>query len=343
VINVSCRFTSPLLALAFLVAGCGDSGRSLGNSQLPDAGSVDGSIQSGGSAGTGGSAGAGGSAGVGGSTAVGGSTVIGGSTGSGGVTAGTGGGGGTNAASDAGAVAGDDAVRACVYRGESCTDRPCCSPLVCLTLSNPPSCYESLPPPPDSGSVVADASVAGDTLGASDGSGCPVCPPMKCAYGSPVDGNGCTVCTCNPAPDGGEDASAVSDATSALDAGVACPPTPPASGGACVGQASCFYDVCPSAGRTQATCTAGAWVVETAACGQVSCQGNYAAGRTCSSGEVCLVQIGGTLVISCIANPCGTGPASPECTTFTTGCTPMFDLSSGVTYYCNTCPSGTCA
>jgi hypothetical protein len=80
--------------------------------------------------------------------------------------------------------------------------------------------------------------------------------------------------------------------------------------------------------------------VETGACGQVSCQGTYATGLTCPSGQVCLAQIGGARLISCIANACGSGPASPDCTTFTAGCTPLFSLSSGVTYYCNTCTYG---
>ena len=55
------------------------------------------------------------------------------------------------------------------------------------------------------GGTGSDAGVFHDANVAIDGSACPVCPPMKCAYGSPVDSNGCTVCTCNPAPDGGVD------------------------------------------------------------------------------------------------------------------------------------------
>jgi hypothetical protein len=52
-------------------------------------------------------------------------------------------------------------------------------------------------------SAVSDAGSPHDT--ALDAFACPACPAMKCTYGSPVDGNGCTVCTCNPAPDGGAD------------------------------------------------------------------------------------------------------------------------------------------
>jgi len=52
-------------------------------------------------------------------------------------------------------------------------------------------------------STVRDAGASYDT--AMDVFACPGCPAMKCTYGSPVDGNGCIVCTCNPAPDGGGD------------------------------------------------------------------------------------------------------------------------------------------
>jgi hypothetical protein len=51
----------------------------------------------------------------------------------------------------------------------------------------------------------SDAGASHDASMAIDTPACPVCPAMKCTYGSPVDGNGCTVCTCNPAPDGSVD------------------------------------------------------------------------------------------------------------------------------------------
>jgi hypothetical protein len=51
------------------------------------------------------------------------------------------------------------------------------------------------------GGTVADAAAPDDV--ASDAPQCPVCPTIRCAYGSPVDSNGCMVCACNPAPDGG--------------------------------------------------------------------------------------------------------------------------------------------
>jgi len=55
-------------------------------------------------------------------------------------------------------------------------------------------------------SAASDGGASDDASVALDGFACPVCPPMRCAYGSPVDSNGCTVCTCNPAPDGAIDA-----------------------------------------------------------------------------------------------------------------------------------------
>ncbi|HEX7598838.1 MAG TPA: hypothetical protein VF518_11530 [Polyangia bacterium] len=346
--NISYRWISSLLTFATfgLVASCTDSGHVLGNSRDTDAGNGDGFVQSGGTTGsggasstTGGAPGSGGATGGGltssggatgggltssggaagggltssGGAAGGGSTSSGGATGGGSTSSGGatgGGGGGTKASTDAGAAGGDAAVGTCGLRGDSCANRPCCGPLVCLSLSNPPSCYESYSPPVDSGSTANDAGASRDS---------------------------------NPGRDGGVDTSAGADAASALDASTVCPSTPPANGGACVEQTSCFYDVCPSTGRTQATCKAGKWVVETGACGIVTCLGSYVSGRTCASGQVCLVHAGGALLIDCIDNACGTGPASSDCTDFSAGCTAMFNTSSGVTYYCNTCPSGTCA
>jgi hypothetical protein len=73
--------------------------------------------------------------------------------------------------------------------------------------------------PASSGGVAGDdggrggtsaISDAGDPIDANtdvDAPTCPVCPAMRCTYGSPVDSNGCTLCTCNPEPDGGIDIS----------------------------------------------------------------------------------------------------------------------------------------
>jgi hypothetical protein len=53
------------------------------------------------------------------------------------------------------------------------------------------------------GGAVSDAAASNDT--AVDSAQCPICTTIRCAYGSPVDDNGCTVCVCNPAPDGAID------------------------------------------------------------------------------------------------------------------------------------------
>jgi hypothetical protein len=120
---------------------------------------------SGGSVGTGGTSGSAGRVGSGGTPGSGGKTDRGGSTGSGGNPAS--GGSATGGATGSGGAGGAGG------RGGT--------------------------------SAVRDAGASQDATTAIDTSACPSCPPMRCAYGSPVDGNGCTVCTCNPAPDGGVD------------------------------------------------------------------------------------------------------------------------------------------
>lgn len=344
--NTLLRFSSLLLALAFIgFVGCKDSGHSLGDSRDHDAGLGDTPVSTGGStwsygpsssssaggAGSGGSsidsAGSGGRSGVGGSLSsaagnTGNSSAI-----NGGSSGGSTGQGGSSAASDAGANS-DTATKTCGDRGDSCANRPCCGPLVCMNFTSPPSCYESMPPLPDAG---RDMRANGDTQ-------CPACPPMKCAYGSPVDSNGCTLCQCNPAPDGGADTTPRTDA----DLSTPCPSTPPSNGSPCLGQGVCNYEDCPGAGHTKAMCRSDKWVVNNGACGTVICLG-VSTGKTCLSGQVCIIHAGGALLVDCIDNPCGSGLVSPDCSPTTQGCTAIFETSSGLTFYCNTCPSGTCA
>lgn len=342
--NTLFRFASFLLALAFIgFVGCKDSGHSLGDSRDHDAGGGDTSVSAGGSTW---SHGASSSSAISGSTGNGGSFLDaagGGGSGAGSLSSGTagsssssinggtGGGsagrGGTSAASDAGAS--DTATGTCGYRGDSCASRPCCGPLVCMNFTNPPSCYESSPPPPDAG---RDTRVNGDTQ-------CPACPPMKCSYGSPKDSNGCTLCECNPGPDGGADTAPRTDA----DLSTPCPSQIPSNGSSCVGQSVCNYEDCPGTGHTQATCRSDKWVVANGACGTVTCQGTYVSGRTCASGKVCHASVGGALLVDCIDNPCGSGLVSAACLGSMAGCTVIFSTDSGLTIYCNSCPDTTCA
>jgi len=123
-----------------------------------------------------------------------------------------------------------------------------------------------------------------------------------------------------------------------------CPQTPPKNASSC-GRATlgCFYDICPSTGRTLATCTGGIWMVETAECGPVSCgrsSSGYDSGP-CPSGQICLEMASGILQSSCIENTCGQGPVTYDCLgSFGGDCSLSYSLADGVKVYCNTCPPG---
>jgi Kazal-type serine protease inhibitor domain len=117
-----------------------------------------------------------------------------------------------------------------------------------------------------------------------------------------------------------------------------CPSTPPTNASSCGStNMTCFYDNCPSTGRTQANCAGGAWTVQTAACGTLNC-----ISRTCPSGQMCLVTEGGAVGVQCVDNSCGHGPVTPECGTTIGNCVVNATLTSGVTITCNTCPQGGC-
>ena len=120
----------------------------------------------------------------------------------------------------------------------------------------------------------------------------------------------------------------------------ACPSTPPVNASSCGNtNMTCFYDNCPSTGRTQAVCTGGTWAVQTAACGTVSCNGPTV--LTCPSGQMCLITESGAVSAQCVTNSCGQGPVTPACGTNFGGCSVNASLTSGVTVTCYTCPSGT--
>lgn len=123
----------------------------------------------------------------------------------------------------------------------------------------------------------------------------------------------------------------------------ACPQTAPTNGSSCGSNSlSCFYDNCPSTGRTQATCTGGTWSVQTAGCGNVSCLGSPAV-TTCPSGQICLIVESGTIGVQCVNNTCGLGPISLACASGLAGCVVNATLNGGVTMTCNQCPQGGCA
>lgn len=131
--------------------------------------------------------------------------------------------------------------------------------------------------------------------------------------------------------------------TDAAVASPTCPQAPPTQGAACASASlSCFYDNCPSSGRTQATCSGGAWSVQTGACGTLTCTGYPDPSFGCASGKVCVVSAGGTISASCADNGCGAGPVSDQCVAGANGCTMNASTTGGVTFTCNTCPQGGC-
>jgi hypothetical protein len=117
-----------------------------------------------------------------------------------------------------------------------------------------------------------------------------------------------------------------------------CPGVAPAPGQGCNAAASCFYEDCAGSGRTVATCTNGAWAVETGPCTGVFCQS-----QTCAVGQVCVVRAGGALLVDCASNTCGSGAIGCGCLQSCAGtCAVSGSLQTGVTIQCNTCPSNQC-
>jgi hypothetical protein len=110
-----------------------------------------------------------------------------------------------------------------------------------------------------------------------------------------------------------------------------CPETPPADASSCgsLGLA-CFYEDCAGDGRTIARCEAGGWGVEEGECSAPTCQA-----EGCDEGDICVVATGGTVLATCIPNPCETGPITCECVGCER-CDVNGSLSSGVIV---TCPS----
>jgi len=119
-----------------------------------------------------------------------------------------------------------------------------------------------------------------------------------------------------------------------------CPGAVPTEGAPCSNVASCFYEECTAGGRTVASCTNGAWSVETGPCTGVFCLS-----QTCAIGQVCLMRVGGALLIDCVPNTCGASAIGCGCLQSCAGsaCTVGGSLQSGATIQCNTCPSNQCA
>jgi hypothetical protein len=296
-------------------------------------------LATGGAGPTGGAPNSGGRSGAGGST-VGGSGA-GGATGAGGSGA-----GGTGAGGASGATCGG-------LRGMSCaTNQFCDLPagscnvadmtgicvtknLACATIYQPVCGCNGTTYPSDCDRISAGATKKSDGACATTDAGvcpvgeiwCPGCPSLGVAGGC---GQLCPAIACL-APDAG-----ISDAASG-----SCPSIPPTNSSACGStNMTCFYDNCPSSGRTQATCTAGTWSVQAGACGTVSCAGPSL--LTCPSGQICLITESGAISANCVANSCGQGPVTPACGTTLGSCVVNGSLNAGATITCNTCPVSAC-
>ena len=163
---------------AGLAAGCGSNQVAIGSQNLDaQAPGADAAAGRGGAVagGSGGSA-TGGAVGVGGATPSGGATVVGsgGSKASGGTIASGGskaGGGtiGTGAATGTGGGGSGGTTATCALVGESCATNSCCGPLICRNLTGSSTCFESIPPPADSGTGQGGIGGAGGGTGGTGG------------------------------------------------------------------------------------------------------------------------------------------------------------------------------
>jgi hypothetical protein len=117
-----------------------------------------------------------------------------------------------------------------------------------------------------------------------------------------------------------------------------CPQSPPTNGNSCGTKAvTCFYDNCPSSGRTLAVCMNGNWSVQTGTSCNVSCGSPTSTSFPCQSDQICLV-VGGTSA-SCAQNTCSQGLIAPACLG-NSSCTLSASLSNGATLNCAASSTG---
>jgi hypothetical protein len=350
-----------------LIGGSTSTG---GATQTGGSTGVGGSTQAGGSTASGGAAGAGGTTQAGGSTGVGGGTQAGGSTASGGAKSGgsTASGGGTKSggstasggATQTGGSAGTAGTKGSTGGGGGgCTGSGCLKDAgtsdaalgTCGQVTTRTECDGRN----DCHSVFVDPGNCGCAA-----LGC--CAKFsRCADGGRAKCSGMPICEMAlPHCEGSFVVSYAGDCwegcvsqdrCAGADAGVTpptCPQTPPANASSC-GSASltCFYDNCPSGGRTQAVCAGGNWTVETAACGTVTCDPDpIGFGRTCASGQMCVIVNSGASTHACMSNTCTMtpgsavqNPVSALCSNMS-ACSVHYSLTLGVTFICPTfvCP-----
>lgn len=118
-----------------------------------------------------------------------------------------------------------------------------------------------------------------------------------------------------------------------------CPQTAPSNGSGCSkANGTCYYEDCAGAGRTLATCNAGTWQVQSAACSAFACQapGKDGGVLTCAAGQICVVMTSTSFNVtpSCESHTCGTGAMSTDCIAGTAGgCNPKYKVD-GVVVSC---------
>jgi hypothetical protein len=118
-----------------------------------------------------------------------------------------------------------------------------------------------------------------------------------------------------------------------------CPQAAPQNGSACSpAYGTCYYEDCAGAGRSLATCAAGAWRVDTVPCSAFACQVPNSDGGalTCAAGQICVITTNTSFNVTpaCEKQTCGTRPMSTGCIGGLTGdCSPKYQLS-GVVVTC---------
>jgi hypothetical protein len=143
------------------------------------------------------------------------------------------------------------------------------------------------------------------------------------------------------APDAPDDGGAGEPAADAAPPFVPCPRVPPLDGGACATTSEeCSYLDCASYGELTAVCSASRWRLTSLPCpadASPPCSGLPGGDEpACARGEICQLNQGGAIWVTCVKNTCEAGLLSCDCLPCN-GC-----QLSGFQIDCNLCPQGGC-
>jgi hypothetical protein len=156
------------------------------------------------------------------------------------------------------------------------------------------------------------------------------CPDGVCAGGA-----------CGGGVDAGEgtDAGGDVDGGGGDDAGPPpseCPADPPEGSDPCAGFTECSWLRCPGEAFYEAVCDGTTWTVGDQACMRRECGAD-----TCPVAQLCVQVVGGAEMSTCVANPCGTGPITPDCACGLCPTGAECTIAGG-SVKCDTCPMGGC-